>query len=132
MCIRDSHTVDSKDIAFATAGRKAFVAAIRAGRPIVLEPIVQIEIAAPDHAIGDVTGDLSARRGLVTGTANGGVGTIVIRGQVPMAELASYQSRLNAMTSGQGRYTIALSHYEAVPPATQQTLVSQHRVRDDE
>lgn len=126
------HSVDSKDIAFATAGRKAFMAAIRAARPIVLEPIVQIEIAAPDHAIGDVTGDLSARRGLVTGTANGGVGTIVIRGQVPMAELASYQSRLNAMTSGQGRYTIALSHYEAVPPATQQTLVSQHRVRDDE
>lgn len=126
------HSVDSKDIAFATAGRKAFMAAIRAARPIVLEPIVQIEIAAPDHAIGDVTGDLSARRGLVTGTANGGVGTIVIRGQVPMAELASYQSRLNAMTSGQGRYTIALSHYEAVPPATQQTLMSQHRVRDDE
>ncbi|MGO4394577.1 elongation factor G [Variovorax sp. M-6] len=126
------HSVDSKDIAFATAGRKAFMAAIRAARPIVLEPIVLIEIAAPDHAIGDVTGDLSSRRGLVTGTANGGVGTIVIRGQVPMAELASYQSRLNAMTSGQGRYTIALSHYEAVPPATQQTLMGQHRVRDDE
>jgi len=126
------HSVDSKDIAFATAGRKAFMAAIRAARPIVLEPIVQIEIAAPDHAIGDVTGDLSSRRGLVTGTANGGAGTVVVRGQVPMSELASYQSRLNALTSGQGRYTIALSHYEAVPPATQQTLMGQHRVRDDE
>lgn len=126
------HSVDSKDIAFATAGRKAFMAAIRAARPIVLEPIVQIEIAAPDHAIGDVTGDLSSRRGLVTGTANGGAGTVLVRGQVPMSELASYQSRLNAMTSGQGRYTIALSHYEAVPPATQQTLMGQYRVRDDE
>lgn len=126
------HSVDSKDIAFATAGRKAFMAAIRAARPIVLEPIVQIEIAAPDNAIGDVTGDLSSRRGLVTGTANGGAGTVVVRGQVPMSELASYQSRLNAMTSGQGRYTIALSHYEAVPPATQQTLMGQYRVRDDE
>jgi elongation factor G len=126
------HSVDSKDIAFATAGRKAFMAAIRAARPIVLEPIVQIEIAAPDHAIGDVTGDLSSRRGLVTGTANGGAGTVVVRGQVPMSELASYQSRLNAMTSGQGRYTIALSHYEAVPPGTQQTLTAQHRVRDDD
>ncbi|MDM0036459.1 elongation factor G [Variovorax sp. J22P271] len=126
------HSVDSKDIAFATAGRKAFMAAIRAARPIVLEPIVQIEIAAPDHAIGDVTGDLSSRRGLVTGTANGGAGTVVVRGQVPMSELASYQSRLNAMTSGQGRYTIVLSHYEAVPPGTQQTLTAQHRVRDDD
>ena len=126
------HSVDSKDIAFATAGRKAFMAAIRAARPIVLEPIVQIEIAAPDHAIGDVTGDLSSRRGLVTGTANGGAGTVVVRGQVPMSELASYQSRLNAMTSGQGRYTIVLSHYEAVPPGTQQTLTAQHGVRDDD
>jgi len=126
------HSVDSKDIAFATAGRKAFMAAIRDAGAIVLEPIVQIEIAAPDSAVGDVTGDLSSRRGLVTGTSNLAAGTIVVRGQVPMSELSSYQSRLNAMTSGQGRYTIALSHYEAVPPAVQQTLMSQHRVRDDE
>jgi len=86
----------------------------------------------PEHAVGDVTSDLSARRGLVTGTSGLGGGTVAIGGQVPEAELASYQSRLNAMTSGQGRYTIALSHYEAVPPTVQQTLVSQHRVRDEE
>lgn len=126
------HSVDSKDIAFATAGRKAFMAAIRDARAIVLEPIVQIEIAAPDSAVGDVTGDLSSRRGLVTGTSNLAAGTIVVRGQVPMSELSSYQSRLNAMTSGQGRYTIALSHYEAVPPSVQQTLMGQHRVRDED
>ena len=59
-------------------------------------------------------------------------GTVVVKGQVPMSELSSYQSRLNAMTSGQGRYTISLSHYEAVPPAVQQTLMGQHRVRDDD
>ena len=126
------HTVDSKDIAFATAGRKAFIAAIQAARAIVLEPVVQIDIAAPDKAIGDVTGDLSGRRGLVTGTANGAAGTVLIRGQVPLSELSGYQSRLNAMTSGQGRYTIELSHYDAVPPALQQTLMGQHRVRDDD
>jgi elongation factor G len=126
------HSVDSKDIAFATAGRRAFMAAIREARPIVLEPIVQIEIVAPEHSIGDVTGDLSARRGLVTGTAAAGVGTALVRGQVPMAELASYQSRLNAMTSGQGRYSIALSHYDAVPPATQQQLMGQFRSREEE
>jgi elongation factor G len=126
------HSVDSKDIAFATAGRKAFIAAIQAARAIVLEPVVQIDIAAPDTAIGDVTGDLSGRRGLVTGTSNGSAGTVLIRGQVPLSELSGYQSRLNALTSGQGRYTIELSHYEAVPPALQQTLMGQHRVRDEE
>ncbi|WP_076998666.1 elongation factor G [Variovorax sp. KK3] len=125
-----SHSVDSKDIAFATAGRKAFVAAIQEARPIVLEPVVKIDIAAPDGAIGDITGDLSSRRGLVTGTANASAGTVLVRGQVPMSELSGYQSRLNAMTSGQGRYSIELSHYEAVPPATQQQLTAQHKVRD--
>ena len=126
------HSVDSKDIAFATAGRKAFMAAIREAKPIVLEPIVNIEIAAPDAAMGDLTGDLSSRRGLVTGTSNVGAGTVLIRGQAPMSELAGYQSRLNALTSGQGRYTIALSHHEAVPPTVQQALMGEHKVRDDE
>lgn len=126
------HSVDSKDIAFATAGRKAFMAAIREARPVVLEPIVQIEIAVPEHSVGDVTSDLSLRRGLVTGTSGLGSGTVAIGGQVPEAELADYQSRLNAMTSGQGRYTVALSHYEAVPPAVQQTLMGRHRVREDD
>jgi elongation factor G len=126
------HSVDSKEIAFVTAGRKAFLTAIREARPIVLEPIVHIEIHAPDVAMGDITGDLSAKRGLVSGTANGAAGTMIVRGQVPMSELSGYQSRLNAMTSGQGRYTIELSHYEAVPPNVQVQLVSQHQVKDDE
>ncbi|MGL6112788.1 MAG: elongation factor G, partial [Rubrivivax sp.] len=126
------HSVDSKDIAFATAGRKAFVAAIRAARPMVLEPIVHIEISAPDSAMGDITGDLSAKRGQVNGTTNGAAETMVVRGQVPMSELSGYQSRLNAMTSGQGHYSIELSHYEAVPPAVQQQLVESHKVHDEE
>ena len=126
------HSVDSKEIAFVTAGRKAFMAAIREARPIVLEPIVHVEISAPDAAMGDITGDLSAKRGLVNGTTNGPAGTMVVRGQAPLSELAGYQSRLNAMTSGQGRYTIALSHYEAVPPGVQQQLVSQHQVKDED
>jgi elongation factor G len=126
------HSVDSKEIAFVTAGRKAFVEAIRAARPIVLEPIVHIEISAPDSAMGDITGDLSSKRGQVNGTHNGAASTMVVRGQVPMSELSGYQSRLNAMTSGQGRYSIALSHYEAVPPTVQQQLVGQHKVHDEE
>jgi len=126
------HSVDSKDIAFATAGRKAFLAAIRDARPVVLEPIVHIEISASDTSMGDITGDLSAKRGVVTGTVNGAAGQVVVRGQVPMSELSGYQSRLNALTSGQGRYSTLLSHYEAVPPAVQQQLTSQFRGHDDD
>ncbi len=126
------HSVDSKDIAFHTAGRKAFLAAIREAQPQVLEPIVHIEISASDTAMGDITGDLSAKRGLVTGTSNGAAGQVVVRGQVPLSELSGYQSRLNALTSGQGRYSTLLSHYEAVPPAVQQQLTSQFRGHDDE
>lgn len=126
------HSVDSKDIAFATAGRKALLAAIREAQPQVLEPIMQIEISASDAAMGAITGDLSARRGLVTGTRNATAGQVVVRGQVPMSELSGYQSRLNSLTSGQGRYSIEPLHYEAVPPAVQQQLVSQFRGHDDE
>ena len=79
-----------------------------------------------------ITGDLSAKRGLDSGTANGAVGTMVVRGQAPMSELSGYQSRLNALTSGQGRYSIALSHYEAVPASAQAQLVAQYSVREDE
>ena len=125
------HSVDSKDIAFVTAGRKAFLVAVREARPQVLEPIVRIEITAPDHAVGDITGDLSSRRGAVTGTANGAPGSMVVRGQVPLSELSSYQTRLNALTSGQGRYTVELSHHEAVPPALQQQLMAAFRPHDD-
>ena len=126
------HSVDSKDIAFATAGRKAFMEAVRAARPIVLEPVASVEITAPEHAIGDIAGDLSSRRGQVNGTENSASGSVTIRGQAPLAELAGYQSRLNAMTSGQGRYALALSHYDPVPPTVQVQLTSQHKVRDEE
>ena len=63
---------------------------------------------------------------------NGSASTMIVRGQVPMSELSGYQSRLNAMTSGQGRYTLALSHYQAVPPAVQQQLVGQYQAKDDD
>ena len=127
-----SHSVDSKEIAFVTAGKKAFMAAIREARPIVLEPIVNVEITAPEVAMGDITGDLSAKRGQVSGTHNGAAQTMVIKGQAPLSELAGYQSRLNAMTSGQGRYTLELSHYEPVPPNVQQQLTSSFKVKEEE
>jgi elongation factor G len=126
------HSVDSKEIAFVTAGRKAFLDAIRNARPIVLEPIVSIDIHAPESAMGDITGDLSAKRGQISGTTNGAAAAMVVKGQVPMSELVDYQSRLNAMTSGEGHYTIAHSHYEAVPPSVQQQLTGSFKARDDD
>ena len=126
------HTVDSKDIAVATAGRKAFSDAVLKARPIVLEPIVKVEITAPEHSMGDITGDLSAKRGQVNGTHTLQAGSMAVNGLVPLSELNGYQARLNGMTGGQGRYMIALSHYEAVPPSVQQLLVGKHKTADDD
>ena len=125
------HSVDSKEIAFVTAGRKAFLAAVREARPIVLEPIVDVEVDVPEAAIGDITGDLASHRGRVAGSEQAAAGQMLIRAQVPLSELAGYQTRLNAMTRGEGRYTLALAHYEAVPPALQQQLMAGYTVRDE-
>ncbi len=126
------HTVDSKDIAFATAGRKAFIDAVLKARPIVLEPIVKVDISAPEHCMGDITGDLAAKRGQVNGTDSMQAGGMTVNGLVPLSELNGYQARLNGMTGGQGRYVIALSHYEAVPPAVQQLLMGKYKAADDD
>ena len=128
-----SHAVDSKDIAFFTAGRKATIDAIRAATPIILEPIVDIEILAPEAAIGDLTGDLSSKRGQVTGTQPRGAGSMSIGGKIPLAELDDYQGRLKSLTGGQGSYSITFSHYAPVPAATQQQLAAQNKpvVEDD-
>lgn len=125
------HAVDSKEIAFVTAGRRACIEAVKAAQPLVLEPLVQVEITAPEHSIGDITGDLASHRGQVNGTRAAVPGSLVVQGLAPLAELANYQTRLNAMTAGQGRYTLVLSHHEPVPPHVQAALVSAHRGRDD-
>lgn len=122
-----SHAVDSKDIAFFTAGRKATIEAVRAATPIILEPVVDVEILAPDAAVGDLAGDLSSKRGQVTGTQPRGTGTMAIAGKVPLAELDDYQGRLKSLTGGQGSYTIEFSHYAPVPAATQQQLAAQYK-----
>jgi len=126
------HPVDSKEIAFITAGRKAFIDAILKARPIVLEPIVKVEITTPETFMGDITGDLSSKRGQVSGTQAISAGTIAVTSEVPLSELNGYQSRLNSITGGHGSYTLALSHYDAVPPMVQQQLVAQHRPGTEE
>ena len=126
-----SHPVDSKDIAFATAGRKAFVDAIMKAKPVVLEPIVKIQIVAQNEAMGDLAGDLSSRRGRISGSEARSNGRIAINGEVPLAELEGYESRLKSITGGDGTYSIELSHYEAVPANIQKQLMDAfHRVED--
>lgn len=121
-----SHAVDGKEIAFVSAGRKAMIAAVRAAGPVVLEPIVDMDVVAPVASVGDLTGDLAGRRGQVTGTEPRGAGQMAVQAQVPMAELDEYQSRLKSLTGGQGSYTLTFSHYAQVPASAQRTLEARH------
>ncbi|MCG7866282.1 MAG: elongation factor G [gamma proteobacterium symbiont of Stewartia floridana] len=118
------HSVDSKEIAFVTAGKKAFLEAVDNAGPVILEPIVNISITTSDSFMGDLTGDLAGRRGQISGTETGRNNTLVIKGQAPLAELEGYSTQLKAMTGGEGSYTIEFSHYEAVPPNIQRQLSS--------
>ncbi len=129
------HAVDSKEIAFVTAGRKAFLDAIEKARPIVLEPIVSLEVLCPEANMGDVAGDLSGRRGQVTGTRSLQAGTLTVNGLAPLSELDGYAARLKAMTAGHAGWTMTLSHYDPAPPNLQQQLATEfakHRRHEEE
>ena len=126
------HPVDSKEIAFVSAGRKAMLDALPKARPIVLEPIVNVEIVTPDSAMGDITGDLSSRRGQVTGTGNLAAGMMVVQGVVPLAELEGYAGRLKAMTQGSGSFSMELADYQPVPPGVQQQLAAKFKRKEEE
>jgi elongation factor G len=127
-----THPVDGKDVAFTTAGRKATIAAIQGANPIMLEPIVNVEIIVPENSMGDIAGDLSSRRGHVTGTTPRGHGSVAIAGEVPLAEIADYASKLKSVTGGQGAYTIEFSRHAPVPPQMQQKLAAQFKLHEDD
>lgn len=119
------HSVDSKEIAFVAAGKKAFLAAVANAKPKVLEPYAELSVTAPDWSIGDITGHLSSERGMVTGSEAMGNGKVSIQAKAPMANIGEYSNQLKAMTSGEGEYELSFSHYEAVPAAVQKQLVKQ-------
>ena len=121
------HPVDSKEVAFVSAGKKAFLDAIEKARPIVLEPIVSVEIICPEDNTGDIAGDLSSRRGQVTGTVGLQPGLIAINGLAPLVELEGYSARLKSVTGGHGSWSMQLSHYEPAPPTLQQHLATEFR-----
>jgi len=122
-----SHAVDSKDVAFASAGRKAFLDALAKARPIVLEPIVNVEIVVPEGNMGDIAGELSGHRGQIKGSDTPRPGIVQINAQAPLSELEHFPARLKSLTAGHGSYTLEFSHYEAAPPLLQQKLIAAHK-----
>jgi elongation factor G len=125
------HDVDSKEIAFVTAGRKAFIDGIRNARPVLLEPYVTAEITAPAKYMGDITADLSGKRGRVQDTDVSG-DQMVIRALVPLGELQSYTGQLKSMTGGTGSFVMEYSHDEQTPHHIQQDVVAAYKPHEDD
>ncbi|MDO1530463.1 elongation factor G [Fulvimonas sp. R45] len=126
------HPVDSKEVAFVSAGRKAFLDAVGKARPVVLEPIVDVEVSIPEANVGDVTGGLAGKRARILGTDAQRGGELLIRAQAPLAELAGYATELKSMTGGRGRYSLDLSHYEPVPAPVQKQLSEAWKPHDED
>ena len=117
------HPVDSKDIAFQIAGREAIKEAVQQATPVLLEPIVKLEVTVPSKYMGDITGDISSRRGRVSGIDS--VGNLqVVRSEVPLAEVQNYSAFLQSVTGGEGSYAIEFLRYEVLPQHLMQTVVA--------
>ncbi len=126
------HPVDSKEVAFVAAGKKAFLDAFSKSRPVVLEPIVNINVTAPNEAMGDINADISVKRGRISNTLALSGGMTTITANVPLSELDNYQSQLKSMTGGIGSYSLSFSHYDPVPAKTQKELIAAYKPTEDE
>jgi elongation factor G len=118
------HPVDSSDMAFKIAGSMGFKKGVTQADPVILEPIMTMEITVPEENMGDVIGDLNSRRGRVLGMDGTG-NTKVIRAQVPMAEVLRYASNLRSMTGGRGDFGMEFSHYEEVPAHLAERIIAE-------
>jgi len=118
------HDVDSSEMAFKMAGRLAFRAAMEQAKPALLEPIMKVEIEAPDEFAGAVMGDLNSRRGRVQGMDSAGGSGTVVHAQVPLAEMLSYGTTLTSMTQGRGSFRMEMDHYDFVPPAISEKIAA--------
>jgi len=126
------HPVDSKEIAFKTAGRQCFREAMAMAKPVILEPIVDLEITVPNQFTGDITGDMASRRGRIMGMDSMPGGLTLVRAQVPLAEVLQYNSQLRSVTGGQGSYSMEFSHYDPVPGNIQKQLTEAYKPREEE
>lgn len=121
------HEVDSSEMAFKIAGSLAFKNAAEQASPVVLEPILNLEVDVPDDTVGDVVGDLNGRRGRLQGMDPVAPGKTRVRAQVPMASMTRYALDLRSLTKGRGRFRQELSHYDEMPPNEQQILVNEYQ-----
>jgi len=126
------HSVDSKEVAFVAAGKKAFRDAVGKARPLLLEPVIKLEVVVPSENMGTVTGDLTSRRGQVVGTRALPNGRIAINALTPLAELGDYASKFKSLTAGHGSFTLEFSHYEPAPANLQRDLAAQWRPKAEE
>ena len=118
------HDVDSSDMAFKIAGSMGFKIAVEKARPVILEPVMHMEITVPDECMGDVIGDLNSRRGKVLGMETKGHAQ-TIKAQVPMAEVLKYAQDLHSMTSGRGGFHMEFSRYEELPPHLAERVIKE-------
>ncbi len=125
------HPVDSKDIAFQTAGREVFKIAMQEARPVLLEPIYSMRVTVPDEFMGDVMGDLNNRRGRVQGMENRN-NRAIINAEIPLAEILRYGTDLRSMTQGRGIYTIEFERYEPVPGHMADQVIAQSKEEEAE
>ncbi len=126
------HPVDSNETAFKIAASKAFSKVFKEARPSLLEPIVELAITVPSDNVGDVSSDLSGRRGQMVGMDSAGGGMTTVEAKAPLAEVMTYARTLSSMTGGQGSYTMEFSHYDVVPPNVQQQIIAQAKLKEDE
>ena len=125
------HPVDSKDIAFQTAGKHAFREAFLSAQPCLLEPIIDIEVKIPEDYMGDIMGDISGKRGKIMGMDSDG-SFQVIKAQVPQAELYHYATTVRSLTGGRGIHSESFSHYEKMPKEFEQRVIKDRQTVEDE
>lgn len=126
------HPVDSKEVAFMSAGRKAFIDAIQKAKPVLLEPYVTLEITVPADMIGDISSDISGRRGRIQGTDMLPGNQVIIKAEAPLSELMTYASQLKSISAGAGSYTMEYSHDEPTPPNVQAEIVAKFNPHADD
>ena len=125
------HAVDSKEIAFATAGRKAFIDAVKKAKPVLLEPFVRLHIAIPSDMIGDISSDISGRRGRIIGTEMMPGDQAILEAEAPLSEVMAYSNQLKSITGGTGSYEMEYSHDERTPANVQADVVKAFNPADE-
>ncbi|MBL0927425.1 MAG: elongation factor G [Phycisphaerales bacterium] len=126
------HDVDSKEVAFVTAGKRAFIDAVTKAKPVLMEPWVSVEITAPSGKMGDIAADISGKRGQVQSTDMLPGDQMLVKATVPLAEMSAYSNQLKSMTGGQGSFVMDYSHFERTPPSVQQSVVAAFKPRAEE